>query len=103
MAITYEVAEVRNLSTNTIAYTAPAGKTAIILAAIVDNSNSSPMMLDLIDFSGNIYFRAMQIPSTGKVLSEIEGQIIEETRSVGFTSTTGNVSVRLSLKVIDNV
>lgn len=109
MAITYTVAEARAINgANQALYTVPSDKTAIIMSAIADNSDSVSRNITSFEINTtSVYVREKVIQPGGgdNIINEIEGMILEadDVLTVSSTTPSNNVSVRLSIKEIDNV
>lgn len=109
MAITYKVAEARAINGATQAlYTVPSDKTAIIMSAIADNSDTVSRNITSFEINTtSVYVRekVIQPGAGGAIINEIEGLVLEadDVLTVSSTTPSNNVSVRLSIKEIDNV
>lgn len=99
MAITYVVAEQTAVNgTDVVIYTCPANTVAVINAVVIGNTSAATVAIDNIKINGKDYVTNKDIPEQGQILTEIEGQYLEETQTVTITSTTSNINIRLSIK-----
>lgn len=98
MTVDYVVASADSLSGTQTLYTVPAGKVAIIHAVLLDNSDTAVQNLQSIDIDGTLYCTEFEVPPSGTVLSQVEGQFLTEGTVVKASGTGGNLSVRFSIK-----
>lgn len=99
MAVTYTTAEVTGISGNTLVYTVPVGKTAIIMSALFGNTGIATSIVD-IQLNGTSYAQGLMVAAEGQIVPLIERQILTAGQTIHVNAAGGNLSLRLSIKEI---
>ena len=100
MTITYTTAEVTSISGDTLVYTVPALKTAIIMSAILGNTSGSASNIVSASLGGTPYGHNTAVPEKGAVFTLLERSLLQAGDEVRINATGSNLSLRLSIKEI---
>jgi len=87
-------------------YTVPDNKKAIIMAALVGNSDSSSQNINSVAIDGTLFANRFfltdySIPPEGKALPILEGMLLDAGEILQISATGGYLSVRFTIKLIN--